>query len=35
MGFNLKLRSDGHARGKYRDKAQCQSKQTIGFTYVF
>lgn len=35
MGFNLKLRYDGHARGKYRDKAQCQTKQTIGFTYVF
>lgn len=35
MGFNLKLRYDGHARDKYRDKAQCQSKQTIGFSYVF
>jgi len=35
MGFNLKLKYDGHARGKYRDKAQCQTKQTIGFTYVF
>lgn len=35
MGFNIKLKYDGHARGKYRDKAQCQSKQTIGFAYVF
>ncbi|MBQ0157233.1 MAG: DUF3078 domain-containing protein [Bacteroidales bacterium] len=35
MGFNLKLRYDGHARGKYRDKAQCQTKQTIGFAYMF
>lgn len=35
MGFNIKLKYDGHARGKYRDKAQCQSKQTVGFAYVF
>lgn len=35
MGFNLKLKYDGHARGKYSDKAQCQTKQTIGFAYIF